>query len=81
MSIDSKLTDEQNSTLVLLDKLSWDTEAAKVAVDFIQGEELRLRLFTIYFDKAGTVNDAKERTEKAIAQAKEALALFPDEGL
>lgn len=77
MSIDSKLTDEQNITLILLDKLNWNTDAAKVAVDFISGDELKQRLFNVYYDRNDSVVDVINRTNQAIVSAKSALVIFP----
>ncbi|HEJ7946901.1 TPA: DUF2560 family protein [Serratia liquefaciens] len=81
MSIDSKLTDEQNITLILLDKLNWNTDAAKIAVEFISGDELKQRLFNVYYDRIDSGVDVTERTNQAIALAKSALVLFPDDGV
>lgn len=81
MSIDSKLTDEQNITLILLDKLDWNTDAAKIAVAFIDGDELKQRLFNVYYDRLDVLTDVIERTNKAITAAKSALALFPEDGV
>ncbi|WP_262033954.1 DUF2560 family protein [Serratia liquefaciens] len=76
MSIDSKLTDEQNITLILLDKLNWNTDAAKIAVEFISGDELKQRLFNVYYDRIDTVEDVMERTNQAVTSATSALEVF-----
>ena len=76
MSIDSKLTDEQNITFILLDKLNWNTDAAKIAVEFISGDELKQRLFNVYYDRIDTVEDVMERTNQAVTSATSALEVF-----
>jgi len=79
MITDSTLTEEQNITLILLDKLNWNTDAAKLATEFIQGDELRQRLFNVYYDKGDDVADEIKRTNSAISLANAALVLFPKE--
>lgn len=70
------ITDAQQIRLNLLSTLNYDTAAAKVAVEFVQDDQLKYQLFIQQFNRVVSESTVVAKTIKAIQEATEALMLF-----
>ncbi|MCC3720539.1 DUF2560 family protein [Rouxiella badensis] len=73
---DSNLTQSQTIRLALLAAVSYDTAAAKEAIDFVQDDPLKNSLFIQQLNRVTTETTPVARAIKAVQEATEAYALF-----
>lgn len=72
----TQITDEQQLDLEIYRLVQRDTAAAKKAIAFIDGDQLRYELFKDGLTLATAETGVVARTDKAIQIATEAYALF-----
>lgn len=71
-----EITTEQNNQLELLAALGYDTAATKIAVDFIQNEPFKHRLFIQQYNRVFGESEIVARATKAVQESVEALAVI-----
>ena len=72
----TQMTEKQHLNLELYRLVMKDTAAAKKAMEFVAGNQLKAELFRDAYTLATAETGAVARTDKAIQTATEALALF-----
>ena len=73
---DTEITTAQQNQLDLLAALQYDTAALKKAVDFIQGDAFKQKLFIAQYNRVYGENETVARTIKAVQESIEALAVI-----
>lgn len=71
-----EITTEQTNQLELLATLGYDTAAVKEAVEFIQNDPFKHRLFINQFSRTYGETDVVARAIKAVQESVEALAVI-----
>ncbi|ATZ95306.1 DUF2560 family protein [Dickeya fangzhongdai] len=71
-----ELSASQQIRVGLLTTLSYDTAATAKAIEFVQDDQLRYKLFIDQYNRVHTETEVVAKTIKAIQEATEALALF-----
>ncbi|WP_226052667.1 DUF2560 family protein [Dickeya chrysanthemi] len=71
-----ELSASQQIRISLLAALSYDTAAAAKAIEFVQDDPLKHKLFIDQYNRVFTETEVVAKTLKAIQAATEALALF-----
>jgi len=73
---DNEITTDQQNQLDLLAVLQYDTAALKKAVDFIQGDPFKQKLFIAQYNRVYSEGEIVARTIKAVQESTEALAVI-----
>ncbi|AIR71463.1 DUF2560 family protein [Dickeya fangzhongdai] len=71
-----ELSASQQIRVGLLTTLSYDTAATAKAIEFVQDDQLRYKLFIDQYNRVHTETEVVAKTIKAIQEATEALTLF-----
>lgn len=72
----AEITTEQTNKLELLATLAYDTAAVKEAVEFIQNDPFKHRLFIQQYSRVYSETDVVARATKAVQESVEALAVI-----
>lgn len=73
-----EITNEQSNQLELLAALSYDTAATKIAVEFIQNDPFKHRLFIQQYSRVYGEQEVVARATKAVQESVEAIAVLTD---